>query len=87
MGLLGTVWGMILAFFEIVKAKATPPPDVLAYPIGTALVTTMEGLLVAIPALGVYAILRNRIDSFSSEATMITQELISGFRPGAKKPQ
>ena len=85
LGLMGTVWGMILAFFEIVKRGGTPDPAGLANSIGIALVTTLLGLMVAIPALSVYGLMRNRIDSLSSEALVAAQELISAFRPGAKK--
>jgi len=85
MGLTGTVVGMIMCFFQIVAKGGTPNPAELADGIGTALVTTLEGLMVAIPALAVYAMLRNRIDSLSSEAIVASQELISTFRPGAKK--
>ncbi len=85
LGLLGTVWGMIQAFFKIVQEGGTPKPDKLAGAIGIALVTTLLGLSVSIPALAVYAWMRNRIDALSSEAMMISQELISTFRPTGKK--
>jgi biopolymer transport protein ExbB len=85
LGLLGTVWGMIQAFFEIVRKGGTPNPADFAGAIGVALVTTLLGLMVAIPALSVYAFLRNRIDALSSEAMLVSQELISTFRPTAKK--
>jgi len=85
LGLLGTVYGMILAFSEIVEAKGMPAPDKLAESVGIALVTTFWGLIVAIPALAVYATIRNRIDALSSEAMTVSQEIISTFRPGAKK--
>lgn len=84
LGLLGTVWGMINVFFQIVEKGGMPNPSELAGGIGVALVTTMLGLAVAIPALSAYAILRNRIDAITSEAVMTSQELISTFRPGAK---
>ncbi len=84
LGLLGTVWGMILAFMAIVAAKGIPSPDALAKSIGIALVTTLLGLMVAIPALGVFAILRNRIDALSNQVIMQSQELISTFRPAPK---
>lgn len=84
MGLLGTVWGMIGAFFTIVE-KGTPNPADLANDIGVALVTTMLGLCVAIPAMSVYAIMRNKIDALSSEAILVSQEMISTFRPTARK--
>lgn len=85
MGLLGTVYGMIRAFSKIVEYGGTPDPSVLADSVGIALVTTFWGLIVAIPALAVYAIMRNRIDALTSEAMMIAQEMISTFRPGARQ--
>ncbi len=84
LGLLGTVWVMINAFMEIVKAQGIPPADKLAYSIGIALVTTLIGLAVAIPALSVFAILRNKIDALSNEVVVAAQELISTFRPAPK---
>ncbi len=85
MGLLGTVYGMIKVFSKIVQAGGMPDASQLADGVGTALVTTFWGLVVAIPALSVYAVMRNRIDALSSEAMTIAQETISTFRPGAKK--
>jgi len=84
LGLLGTVWGMIAAFFTIVES-GTPDPAALAGDIGVALVTTLLGLGVSIPALAAYSILRNRIDAITSESVMVCQELISTFRPAAKR--
>jgi len=84
LGLLGTVWGMIRAFFSIVQTGGTPKPEDLAGDIGIALVTTLLGLAIAIPALAVYAVMRNRIDSLSTEALVASSELISTFRPTDK---
>jgi len=84
LGLMGTVWGMIQAFFAIVDSGGTPDPGELANGIGTALVTTLLGLAIAIPALAVYAIMRNRIDSLTSEAMVAAQDLVSTFRPAKK---
>jgi biopolymer transport protein ExbB len=81
LGLMGTVWGMILVFFEIVARNEMPAPAGLADGIGTALVTTLLGLGIAIPALSVYSILRSRIDAMSAEAMICAQELIAPFRP------
>jgi biopolymer transport protein ExbB len=83
MGLLGTVWGMILAFFNIVEA-GTVNASMLAGALGVKLVCTLVGLIVAIPSLSVYGIARNKIDMLSSEAVTNAQELISTFRPGKK---
>ena len=75
-GLFGTVWGMINAFGEIVRAGGQPEPADLAGGISTALVTTWWGLIVAIPALAVFGILRNRIDAFSAEVAVTAEELL-----------
>ncbi|MFW5840211.1 MAG: MotA/TolQ/ExbB proton channel family protein [Planctomycetota bacterium] len=85
LGLFGTVWGMIDAFFTIANsATGTASAKDLAPAIGMALVTTLLGLAVAIPSLAVYAVMRNRIDALSSETMMTCQELVSAFRPGRK---
>jgi biopolymer transport protein ExbB len=80
-GLFGTVWGMILAFHAIVMAGGNADPVLLAGGIGTALTTTFWGLIIAIPALAAYAIIRNRIDEFTTEATRAAEELLNEFRP------
>jgi biopolymer transport protein ExbB len=82
-GLFGTVYGMILAFREIVAAGGSPDPVGLAQGIGTALTTTFWGLVVAIPALTGYAFLRNKIDALTVEATRDAEELINRYRPDA----
>ena len=48
LGILGTVWGMIVAFMAIEQSASTDP-KILANGIYQALVTTLAGLLVAIP--------------------------------------
>ena len=81
LGLLGTVWGMILAFQEIKAAGGAPDPGALGGAISIALVTTLLGLSIAIPALAVFAVMRNRVDALTSEAMVAAQDLISTFRP------
>lgn len=63
LGLFGTVYGMILAFNDIVEAGGTPDAVSLAAGIGTALTTTFWGLIVAVPALTTHALLRTRIEA------------------------
>jgi biopolymer transport protein ExbB len=82
-GLFGTVWGMILAFHAIVIAGGNADPVLLAGGIGTALTTTFWGLIIAIPALSSYALIRNRIDELTTEATRAAEELLNEFRPKA----
>ncbi|MFG0258378.1 MAG: MotA/TolQ/ExbB proton channel family protein [Phycisphaerales bacterium JB043] len=80
-GLFGTVYGMILAFQEIVASGGTPDPVGLAAGIGTALTTTFWGLVVAIPALAGHAFLRNGIDALTAEAALEAEDLVNHFRP------
>jgi biopolymer transport protein ExbB len=68
LGLLGTVQGMIEAFNVIASRGGMARPDELADSISKALVTTLEGLVVAIPAMVAYSYFRNQIDSLVSEA-------------------
>lgn len=68
-GLLGTVVGMIFAFREVAATQGAATAGELASGIYQALVTTVGGLLVAIPSLGAFAVLRNRVDAIAAEVT------------------
>ena len=60
-GLLGTVLGMFQAFGGIANdLAAAARPVVLAQGVSQAIVTTVFGLVVAIPCLAAYAFLRRR---------------------------
>lgn len=62
MGLLGTVWGMIVAFHESTTLTADRSrSEQLSEGIYTALVTTLAGLIVAIPAAIMALYLENRL--------------------------
>ncbi|MBL8745866.1 MAG: MotA/TolQ/ExbB proton channel family protein [Phycisphaerae bacterium] len=80
-GLFGTVYGMILVFRAIVAAGGTPDPTNLAAGIGTKLVGTFWGLIVAIPALSAYAFLRNRVEGSSAEALVQAKRLLDEASP------
>jgi len=67
LGLIGTVLGMITAFNDIPQDGAAKPGDV-APGIAQALVTTLLGLIVAIPAMVAFSYFRNKIDSLVAEA-------------------
>ena len=60
-GLLGTVLGMFQAFGGIASdVAASAKPVVLAQGVSQAIVTTIFGLVVAIPSLLMYAFMRRR---------------------------
>jgi biopolymer transport protein ExbB len=67
-GLLGTVTGMLLAFKQVADTEGSAGAAQLADGIYQALVTTVVGLIIAIPALGVFALLRSRVDQLVAEA-------------------
>lgn len=60
LGLLGTVYGLILAFSALGDASAVERAARLSEGIATAMATTAWGLLVGIPALAVHAILEGK---------------------------
>lgn len=78
-GLFGTVHGMIKSFQVIAIAGSTPEPADLAKGISTALLTTLVGLAIAIPALAAYNILRNRVARLLLEVGVSSENLMSRF--------
>ncbi|MEC5394063.1 MotA/TolQ/ExbB proton channel family protein [Bergeyella sp. RCAD1439] len=62
LGFLGTVVGMIMAFFEISNVTGAVSPKLLASGIYTAMATTAAGLFVGIPAYFFYNILVTKVD-------------------------
>lgn len=92
-GLMGTVWGMIGAFEEIATSASQPKPKDLARNIYTALFTTFEGLVIAIPAMITYSMLRNRVARYVLEVGIISEGLMARFsaigkqqKPGGAAP-
>lgn len=62
-GLLGTVVGMIVAFREVAATQGAATAGELASGIYQALVTTVGGLIVAIPSLAAFHVLRHRLEA------------------------
>ncbi len=80
LGLLGTVGGMIMAFRQVAVSQGAAGAPELAAGIYSALVTTVGGLLIAIPALGAFAVLRNRVDQLVAELAYVTQHVYAPLR-------
>lgn len=75
-GLLGTVWGVMDSFAALAEAQGNATLQAMAPGVCAALLTTVVGLLVAIPSMFGYNLLVNRIremivrlDSFASEVS------------------
>ncbi len=78
LGLLGTVTGMIVSFFNL-KAAGVSDPALLAGGISQALITTAAGLTVAIPCLLCFHIFRQRANRVIGRLEIAISELRSVF--------
>jgi len=86
-GLLGTVNGMVRAFRVIADSATQPKPADLANGISTALITTLIGLCLAIPAIALFGIFRNRLARLVLEVGIHSERLMNRFQNvGGKKP-
>ncbi|MFO0954157.1 MAG: MotA/TolQ/ExbB proton channel family protein [Isosphaeraceae bacterium] len=83
-GLVGTVYGMILSFRVIATAGSSPQASQLAAGISTALFATLEGIALSIPAIYFYALFRNRIARLSLEVALSAESLLEQFAPGVR---
>jgi biopolymer transport protein ExbB len=83
-GLLGTVQGMVTSFGKIANSEATPKPSELAGGIEQALYTTLFGLFLAIPAITIYNILRNRVQRHILSAGTTSEEMLDKFQAFVK---
>ena len=79
LGLLGTVWGMMMAFSEL-RLEAQCQVTGLPAGISTALVTTLMGLAVAIPAYAAFAYFRNRVDEGVSLCSQLADHVFLDYR-------
>lgn len=84
LGLLGTVSGMIGAFKQIAATKGQADPSQLSSNISGALVTTMFGLIVALPATFAYTLFRNKVVKITIEVGAVVEDLFERFRPANK---
>ncbi|NQY90161.1 MAG: MotA/TolQ/ExbB proton channel family protein [Deltaproteobacteria bacterium] len=82
LGLLGTVMGMVNSFNQISVAVGGVDPRRLAGGIFEALMTTVMGLIVAIPSLYAFGMFRNRVDALSAEVVAEAEDAVSPLRNG-----
>jgi len=85
-GLIGTVYGIILAFntlADVARQGGVTRPDQLAEGISIALVNTFWGLIIAVPALAMYGLFRNRIDATAARIASKTIEILRAIKPGS----
>ena len=63
-----------------VNSSTSPKPSELADGIATALFTTLEGLVVAIPAIIFYSLYKNRLARFLMECSFVADNLMKNFQ-------
>jgi biopolymer transport protein ExbB len=86
LGLVGTVFGMILAFMELARPGAVPRPDKLADGISHALVVTLLGIGLSVPAIFTHAVFRNRLIRISMDVSNIADDLLTQMYHNSKRP-
>ena len=79
MGLLGTVWGIMNAF-NAMAAAGSPSLLIVAPGIAGALITTVVGLLVAIPSVAAYNVFLSRIRRLGATMDDFASEFIAAIR-------
>jgi biopolymer transport protein ExbB len=85
-GLVGTIWGMIMSFNVIANAAGSQPkPAMVAEGISTALFITLEGVTLAIPAIFFFNFFRNRIAVIAMDANRVADRVISALVSAAKQ--
>ena len=80
LGLLGTVVGMVAAFAGLATASGAAKAQVLAQSISTALWTTAVGLLISVPALLSFTLVRNYATRLILESEATVLDLIKVLR-------
>jgi biopolymer transport protein ExbB len=85
LGLVGTVYGMILSFMELGRG-GTPSPAKLADGISHALVVTLLGVALSVPAIFCHAYFRNRLVRITMDTSNIADDLLTQMYHNSKKP-
>jgi biopolymer transport protein ExbB/TolQ len=77
LGLLGTVWGVMRTFGDIAQSPAGASLATMAPGVSAALITTVAGLLVAIPSMFGYNWLVHNLRVLTVELDNFAQDLVS----------
>ena len=77
LGLLGTVWGILLTFSELQTNAVGNGQGMVLSGISLALATTVLGLIDAIPALIGYNYLKNSVRDFQTDMEGFSNELLA----------
>jgi biopolymer transport protein ExbB len=85
LGLVGTVSGMIGAFQELGKSDKAPEASKLALEISSALVLTLLGVAIAVPAIFFFTFFRNRLTNIAVNVSNLSDDLLTQMYHNSKK--
>jgi biopolymer transport protein ExbB len=85
LGLVGTVSGMIGAFRKLGAAKAAPDASSLAGEISHALVVTLVGVGISVPAIFFYTLFKNRLTAIAQNTSNLADDLLTQMYHNSKK--
>jgi biopolymer transport protein ExbB len=85
LGLVGTVSGMIGAFRKLGESDKAPNASDLAGEISHALVVTLVGVAVAVPAIFFYTFFKNRLANISVNTANLSDDLLTQMYHNSKK--
>jgi biopolymer transport protein ExbB len=85
LGLVGTVFGMILAFLRIKNSTGAPKADELAGDISHALVVTLLGIALSVPAIFCFTFFKNRLTRISMDVSNLADDLLTQMYHNSKK--
>lgn len=84
LGLMGTVYGMILAFMRIGE-HGSPNPQLLAGDISHALVATLLGISLAAPGIFFHTLFKNRLTRLSNDTGNLADDLLTQIYHNTRK--
>ena len=79
LGMMGTVFGMIQAFSGVALDIASAKPVILAAGVSKALLTTAFGLIVALPAMAIYAYFRRQATKIVSMLEVASTDVMTAL--------
>jgi biopolymer transport protein TolQ len=85
LGLLGTVWGILITFPELQTQAGRASSGMVLNGLSMALATTVFGLIVAIPALIASHYLRSQVRDFSTEMFGFSSDLLGAVEMQYRK--
>jgi biopolymer transport protein ExbB len=84
LGLVGTVSGMVGAFRTLGENDA-PKPSMLAGEISHALVVTLVGVAISVPAIFFYTFFKNRLTGITTNVTNLADDLLTQMYHNSRK--